>query len=452
MTSLLSLLISSCGTLAGRKQFVSVDTNHRPNWFQLGSGEHFQAPQVLELTRDSSWTFKQGSRSMSVSCKPRWAGSILPNLGLTLVSLLQGDVSGLGLLATDWYTGAMWDCPTYLHLYTNHRDLSEAYCPNYLVLPPAHEDELVGDQLVEYWIEKQDQGAPCPRYVFNDQIKYELSLLNFSFDESLNPSLLGGQHLLQIAFNQNANGVVFLNIDPENPLLHGRYFDIHKNRVVAESSTPLGSLNDGKSRKENHFLNLALSLFPNSLLYEAPNRIWDTFSHENLDEKYNLPRFMSGFGVTRINHPRGFDAWDLILDDYVSARTHFYQLSYEQGSNPESLHEVLDLGAMLYFSIGPTLFTPVGSFGLHFQGGPTFQWVKVDDKVSSGLTLAVGSHFFYRAFVTEDVFINLRVTDSQLKRPIVNNGIYNSDFPLESALGIGWFLPQGRWLTRRLLD
>jgi len=494
---LLTVALSSCGTLTGKEQLVSIDSEPRglDLHYQRNGVHEFQGstPTYLNLDRKLRQRFtlsRPGGSvvaSEDITCRLRWGESMVPN-ALFSVFGVAGAVITAAAVIVDAASGALFECRDRILLKADISHLDELptqNCPRVLVMPLRHPNLVVSDDLSQRWTQhiRQAPGYQCAR--FPDGVAVSRALARYNLDNLSEVTIeeLRSNQLLKLGLAAWADQIAFLYLVPEEIadaksevrsiyVIDSEIYDAH-----SLAKMPRGRQQRFEIVDESRVSELQRVSTTSWLVRQLPNAItWgpdhDTFgTHRgfisNEKEHRSFPRALSLFGVSAVEHPAAYGSWDYVWSAYPTLSFFYHDRSYSYSDRLVS--EVTDGANLRYWliaepslrltyfyvmpaiSLGPTFHTPVGAFGLHFTLGLAVISVTRSDvkERAADAVIAPGLRSFWYGFLSDRVFSYMEFRQTSFQRDPVRSKAYTLDHGFISSIGLGVFLPEVRPWSRR---
>lgn len=401
--------ISQCGTIGDNREIVAIDSQPRGQIvYEKSESDTLKpigvTPFFQPLAPKSKQNFHIGadqtnSRAVEAPCELNWRNAVIPDTALAL----GGVMVGIGALMVDLVSGGIYTCGPQLVLkgVSNIQPLRPE-CHLYLIVPPQHQDHAMSRRLARKWMDAAKKSlGNCDAFIFTDQSLELLYSYNIRSNERHSFRDLTRRRWNTIALQTDATDIVFLDYEIENPQsieFQPMVYDLFSGE---ESEAPIHEvvslkLEDKDSISPINWWKTKIHLIPNTVQWSSQSvqSIFFNDKSPNVNksdrhDQQQLPEYLRKFSVDYIDHPRGFEDWDLSWTVNPSVR--FIGESYSEFIEPRaslpSDGESLSIPYgrtyeleyyFLYGSLnlGVTFFTPFLEFGLTLGYGPAFLLAK----------------------------------------------------------------------------
>jgi hypothetical protein len=459
------LATTSCATLSGRKEILSIDSEPRGVIVEVPeAGDGFKAttPFFVELTRAKHHEFRlrtdDTTATEDISCRFRWFPTVLGNAGLAVATLAPTLVApfltyGVGL-TVDFSTGAAWRCRPRIVL-TSPSTLGNSMkpaerCDRLLLIPVGAEDPATAWDYETAWQNyRRKNPNGCERLVAHNEADEELGRYGFLQQESLQKSRKRLQkHALALGLATGATHFLLVSTadDETSGRLVAEKFDAH---TMEKTEAPEWDREqwEKRSRAPNPLWrvtkSLLLKLVPNS--FGAAN---GAVQFNNAEEKQVwTENFKRSLLLANIQHPAQYNQWDITFDWISGLSLQWLNVSSKATGRTSAIQADASLGAetTLHTLLGAFLFSlDIGALELFSRQRADSDWA--GDGVSF---YRLGQAF--RAFPTEDLFVQIKAEETVLLQPLQTTEHRNIHSVFSAELGIGYYLPEiPLWLGRKL--
>lgn len=477
--ALLFVALGGCASLAGRRQYLSIDSSPR-GLEVLDPEDHRKVlgttPLFVRLRRDTSHDLRLRAPAGTewttpMSCGFRWRGALLGNLPMTL---LGGSLPGALVMygvgnAVDLATGAAWACPPRFHVdaaWTARPDAPPPVpaCPALVAVPPRADDQKLSDLVAARWKARLVAAGTCATFADEERVQDFYRRYNVTHDTPFEPAQADPERLNELGFLTGATHAVVLRTTGDDRFVKVTpvRYDLH---TLAEAREPAFDLDLDAEPGLTRSGALAvvaryLRLLPNSVAFSAAQKSFDfqavatTRLVGDQPTKSVLPSVLSNWTVAWVEHPDRHGAWDATfglsptLAFGYNAR--LLSLTDADGGRPRTLAASIVHGVVLYdASVG--LHTPLGAFGMAAGAGAGGAWLWEDGRFRSWTFGAfANARVDYTAFVSENLFLQVAYDAYQSRLPhVVGNGYSLVTFQAASVT-VGCYLPQLRSVVRGL--
>lgn len=436
--SLLALMsvVSACGTISGRDEFLSIDSVPRgiPTSAYVGSELEPLAvtPYFLRTRRAFSQTIvltppDRDPMEQRIRCSVRWVDSVLGNGLMYFPFGPFGAIAGAG---ADLLTGAMFACESDItFIVEDMKEKAPRQCRRILVLPPNAEERYISDKIAHFWIRNQlPTLTECDRILPYKEMAAELERYNIDYEHAFEPKSLPRDRVNRVGFTSGATHFALIDTNKKGSevTLGGRIVDAH---TLKETPAPplqvpgnLGLLMaDDKSWTE-----WLWDQMPNAIRYSpvysrdldvSTKRASETEWQESYDRRL-LPSYVSTFDFTRVDHPYAHNIWDLSGHIYPSLGTmYFNQIYYLRDLEPPAgqpvltEYEVKSTALVAAIDFSGTVHVPIGAISGIVGVGGLFGVTSDNVGYSEALAIPVLSwETRYTAFISDNVFFAFSVT------------------------------------------
>lgn len=436
--------ISHCGTLGDRQEIVAIDSQPRGQIVYEQSESQTINPMGVTpffqpLTPQSKQNLFIGTdpttaQAVEAPCELNWRNAVIPDAALAL----GGVMVGIGALMIDLISGGIYTCgPRLLLKGVRKAPPLRPECHLYLIVPPQHQDHATSRLLARKWMNATKKRlGNCDAFIFNDQSLELLYSYNIRSNERHSFRDLTRRRWNKIALQTDATDIIFLDYYIENPQMiefEPAVYDLFSGEESEASVHEVVSLNlDDKDRiTPISWWRTKVHLIPNSILWSSQSLRTPFFNINNSEikksnrrDQQQLPEYLRKLSVDYIDHPRGFEDWD--VNWTVSPSLRFLGESYsefiEPGTSSPSDTNSLKIPYghtyeleyyFLYGSLnlGVTFFTPFLEFGVNVGAGPAFLHAK--DNIDLNVDRLLGGTQFtfnLRKFLGDTFYLQLDST------------------------------------------
>lgn len=347
-------------------------------------------------------------------------------------------------------------------------------CHIYAVAPPEHYDEKASRYIVEAWKKSiAKKLRKCDRFIDQDKALAAFRLLNLDYDKPFDEGDFGRQQAERLQMETNATHLIDLKYKIKKGVLQIRPNILrltpfkHEQKIavagIAKVALPKNSPIKQASKKAIQVR--GLSFLPNSVRvgysnYYLRNDLVEDGTLEQLDRRSEslLPPLITGISVTSVEHPFGFDTWDISFRGLFSLNAFFVDESYSfrTPANPPLPASDPKEYRVVYTQVAPEIS---GEVSLHWILGATYMSLGIGGGMSYlndtydrrfGFVITIPLTIGHRAFITERIYLDLFVYAGSFN-PGINNEVFACGQRSGAFFGLGYFFPDAKTYLRRAL-
>ncbi len=486
MLGLIGGMLPSCASISLSDQIVPIDTEprgllvyrDRDSKKPLG-----RSPLLIRSAGQSTETVYVGMPSgrreaMSQECSVRWLPAVAGN---AVFSALFGPV-GVGVFgvtaAWDFLkTGKGFDCSEFdlkkFSVKGEHKNVDA--CLRYIVVPPSHFDGAFSDYIATQWMMRVSaRSDECMRFADYNQAKEHFLYLNLDHQQEITVHKIGRQKSFELGQALRGSHFVFLKMQEDGGVVRvtPQVFDIVRQKAIADTefqknmTVDVPAVTKLKQVKSHRLLIQSFTLIPNSVTFSQNKfemEMIEQSTYKQLgdaEEVRSLPTYLSNWGLTSIDHPRGYNIWDYAFQIYPSLHSSYQERNYKFETN-ELTKEVYRYNLKFMFlttmfNAAATGHTPVGAFRISVGAGLAYINARDTFATTNQVAPLLGVNASYTAFLSQDVFFfsevsNFSVQGGSKSAPIDNEFFRLMDWSVASV-GLGYFVPTLRSYARGVID
>jgi hypothetical protein len=356
-------------------------------------------------------------------------------------------------------------------------DLKPIDCRKFLIIPPGHFDLSASKFVSKSWMQllkKRKSFRKCDSIVNFDKSNEVFTFLNISHDDPTHPSKFGASqlsflkekteatHLVRLAYRVRGSDLVIgSEIYRIEPLKRERL-----KKVDDTVKARLARRNPFKAAKKRAFTLRLFSLLPNAFTggYSSSTII----NQRELDgdvtivsqrENTVLPPILSAFSATSVEHPYGFDTWDISARPFISFNAHYFDTSYVfRHRLIDSSGEEIPLETTYNLIIGivspninyeVSLHTIIGATYLSIGAGlGAYVW-RDSFNNGSGILPSLRLGIGHRVFVNEQWYIDGSISALGVDTDIENEVMKFQQIDTASLI-LGYFFPVKNFAQQNL--
>ena len=459
MMLLSTVLLSSCGTLLKKNEFVIIDTKSRHLKFQINDSKisHY-SPSITEAPKGifHQVHFLELNQSRALRCQFDFKHSILPNALTSIIIPIIGVTSFVIDFVTDNDTVCdaryfyEFDEQDLKEISKKNKDKSNALASAKIIQLPFHQSYRYDLDLLEKNIIKNtSQNLTLVKYqdTIGDFYLEGIEEQNISW-KKFNPKLF-----LKVAKNHQATHYAIHQVKYKNnqKYIETKIYDLfnftkikkhHQNNYLINENSNILSQDNLFTR----FLD-KVSIMPNSANYDQKSFKQTNQDLEIKHAKSIIPEALSRFSLNMVNHPSKYLPFD--FDFNLGPTLSFPSFDLKNKSNDEYNNDVLEVSSIAAtFSLTATIHTPIGaiSSSVSLFGATYLKELDSSNKQNTEMTNFNSYRLDYTFFISPRVYFklskeNLQFSDYQFKVGDEKINEVTYDF-----LSIGYFYPElGHW-------
>jgi hypothetical protein len=461
-------LLTGCATVTGRKQILSVDSEPRGAKVYL-KGEQTAigtTPFFYKTDRVPSDTLifqpEVGApHSVEFRCQYRFW---LETLGNGSLALLSPEAAILAF-SLDYVTGAAFDCPAIKTKIPNAgvTPYRATYCRKYLIVPPFHFDEKISDEIAILWMNEAQRGLKgCDDFIEFDEGKSLFQRMNITNRRKITPEDFRRTQMNYIGLMTGMTDVVVLDYEQKGTILtiSPRVLDAHnwQQREVGDFKVVVKDAERFEIKGNDRYFLYTFRFIPNSATYgfsKTSQLILPAEKREvkSIVNEKNLPSYLSNWNMVSVEHPDGFEVWDVGFDFYPSF-SYIYKkqkLSIQNtndGSTESKDHTLIHV--LPTYNASVSLHTAIGAFTLSSGVGFSQHYLKVKgDNAFLSMNYFRNHELSYTGFFMQDMFYRLTTGESSFYGKQYKDENYSIDPKIRFvSASIGYYIPQLRRFAR----
>ncbi len=461
----LTFTLVGCGTIGGRKETLSIDSDPRALKVTIDGDEVKATPRFMEVKRKRTHIVraidpKTGKvlREDKKTCNIRWVTSIVGN---GVMALASPPVALLGL-GVDFFTGGMFDCQGAIRIVAPKENvLPGRLCHTYLVAPPEHPDAAVSRRLAAVWVAAaRPKLKKCDVIVDEGDAEEAFAYINLTHRDTSALIDLRRAHANVLGTQTQADRLVIVHGDmgAKTPRVIPEIVDMHSLERKVERPIPLKGKDATELPKLSRpsWLLYSVSLVPNAVMY-GPSRTIRTvtpptgYSILSESEKTTFPKLVTFLGINTLDHPLGYGEWDLTLRFYPQMDAGSWALSYKLKNEKTGASETRTFKTTFVqglFNGALSAYTPVGILGFAVGAGP-FTGFIYEEKPRFRLITAFAYEFSWTFFAAKNVFVQLGWEEHELKARGLESQGFRIQRWADSTVSIGYYSTLAeRWVRR----
>lgn len=461
-------IVQSCGTLKGSKNLMIADSTPRGQKVYNEKNKYLGTTPFF-LKAKPKWRRKFFFRNEKLEvpfkheCATDWGRAFIPDTIMTAINPGLGGV----FFVTDYLSGGLWRCSKPMHPTLDQEKFQYSEKKKrILLLPVISEDYEVSQKISSFFQNKifkklNDEGAII---VNNDETESDLAKRGLDNYASTHPDNIRREFLNELGHKYDLTHFYYLRvIDKGNylmvkPELYDA-FTVHP--VQVKYSKPF------KMKKSNSFGDSFLrkiisyiDFLPNSIIAgysynptenrEVVLKPTETLKAAKTNAHPNaFPRYITLFLLDTAHHPRFYQPWDIagFLSPKFGAsswKSNYGVANIEYEFFFESYYAFYDA----YFSA----FTPMGIFSAGVGLGMLGYFAKDNQGLDVGSTMATFHSFVnYSIFLSDRTYFKISFDAYAPKKDKVKTEYYNLKSWSEVKIGVGYYFPEVKALTRKLL-
>ena len=467
---LLSVLwiTGGCATVTGRKQVLSVDSEPRGAKVYLkGEPEPIgTTPFFYRMDRVPNDTLiyqpEVGApHAQEFHCEYRlW----LETLGNGSLAMLSPEAALLAF-GIDYVTGAAYDCPSIKAKIpdagvTPHR---ATYCRKYLIIPPFHFDEKISDEIATLWMTQALRGLRgCDDFIEFENGKAFLQRMNITNRRKITAEDFRRTQMNYIGLMTGMTDLVILDYEQEGAILTilPKVLDAHTwmQRDVGDFKVVVNDAQRFEISENDRYFLYTFRFIPNSATYgyfQTSQLILPAAGREVqsiIDEK-NLPSYISNWNMVSVEHPDGFEAWDVGFDfypsfSYIYKKQELSILNTNDGSSTSREHTLVHV--LPAYNASVSIHTAIGAFTLASAAGFSQHYLDVTgEKKFYAMNFFRNQEISYTGFFMQDMFYRLTTGETRFYGRQYRDEYYRIEPKVRFvSASVGYYIPQLRRFAR----
>ncbi len=465
---ILIVFISSCATISGRYQDQvfesksgSVDI-YDSEGILLG-----QTPFVHRIDRSANFSFQvEGGRQQVHSCDFVW-GTLAGNGLASSVFYSVPPAVGISFVATsliDLMSGSSYSCPDVM---VNNLSYSKEKCKSIVMLPIDGENYRFEHKVYGAWQQKfsNNSSNDCDKIIdpkttddFFDRLK----------GGSVSEYDLNRRYKRELSSKYNATHAVQLQeVDQKGVKSYqAKIFQLAKSakskfaKLDPKFNLGLDLIGQDyvESRRWTNKAKAALiTLIPNSLIFSFNssnlNNNIDSSVELDISQLQESNQFISGWGVTSMDHPDAFLSWDHRLRFFPSLDYKIERFRVEIDEEVPGFSSEFDFSFVsiaAYYNLGYTVYTPFG--GTRFELGTGASWFGVygDESLKKNhFVTSFRGGLSHTVFLSDSLFLTAGGRFSAFSKKIIKNQIMDTDAIVSFRVGLGYYFPNLKSIASR---
>ncbi len=438
-----------CGTLAGRHQHLSIDSNPRGVAVVDEDGESVgRTPVFHRVTRDS--TIRVGIPTKTgpieplvTACSYRWLISPLENAPLLLFAQAPW-LWPLGL-SVDWFSGAAYACPERLILPDSVVASAKVHrvCPRYLVMGPRVLGERGFSVLSDRWLLQMRARESCAETITAGRRRGRL--VRTALDDVDDDQR---QRLYRLGYESGATHLARLSYawHGDEVRISARVIDLHRQSPMVVSPVvfrpPAEAVDGLRPGFFERNLRGNLSLIPDAVGFGVGGRRGRLITGSPARVRTTKVQSSLLIRVASISHPDAYRPWDLDFNFGPAFAIEFFErllpkISVEDDGPGLNFNRIA-----LYADASGTLHTPMGSLRLAIGLGGAYYGITEPEALKGDHLLGEATlKLAYTAFFTDSLYgqIFAKVGSPQMKDQGYETQINEL---LDVGVVVGYYFPQ----------